>query len=234
MNEKNSLKRVHFERIDSTNNYAKSMRENGEDLAVTATVQTGGRGTKGRGFVSNKGGVYLSLLRFYTDFSAKDSFKIMANAAVSVCETLRAFGVSAVIKWANDVFVQDKKICGILIENVFCGDKVQSSVVGVGLNVNGAFEGELCDIATSMELVTGKTFSVEEVTERLLLELYKERTMDEYLAYIGYLGREVTLILGDERVHGRLISVDEQGGLIAEIGGERRRLTSAEVSVRLE
>lgn len=232
-NEENGIARVRFEEIASTNDYAKEKRGEGKPLIITAQKQSKGRGTKGRSFVSNEGGVYLSVLRFYENFPAKEGFKIMANAAASVCETLRGFGLAPVIKWANDVFVNDKKICGILIENTFSGAFVQSSVVGVGLNVNGFFEGELKEIATSMQEVAGKTFSVEKVTERLIEALLKEREMQDYLSYIGYMGSEVKLILGDEQVRGRLLFVDEEGGLLAEIGGEKRRLTSAEVSIRL-
>ena len=57
--------------------------------------------------------------------------------------------------------------------------------------------------------------------------------MEEYLSFIGYMGREVTLILGDERVHGRLLFVDNQGKLHVEIDGEERCLTSVEVSFAL-
>lgn len=231
--EEKGIERVRFAEIPSTNDYAKQKRGEGKPLIITAVKQSKGRGTKGRSFVSNEGGIYLSLLRYYDNFPAKEVFKIMAYTAVAVCETLRYFGLSPVIKWANDVFVDDKKICGILIENTFSGNFVHSSVVGIGLNVNGFFEGELQEIATSMQERTGKTFSVEEVTEKLISELVKARDMQEYLAYIGYMGREVCLILGEEKVRGKLISVDEEGGLSAEINGEIRRLTSAEVSIRL-
>ena len=227
------MKIIRFDKIASTNDYAKQMQKNGEDMLIIAKRQTGGKGTKGRSFSSNEGGVYLTKLVFYKDFLAKDAFLVMARAAVAVCKTLEDFSLFPKIKWANDVFVGDKKICGILIENTFSGAFVQSSVVGVGLNVNGFFEGELKEIATSMQAQTGKTFSVEEVTERLIDELLKEREMQEYLSYIGYMGREVTLILGEERMRGKLLSVDEEGGLLAEIDGEIRRLTSAEVSIRL-
>ena len=231
--EDNGITRVHFEELPSTNDYAKEKRGECEPLFVTASKQSKGRGTKGRSFVSNVGGVYLSALRYYDEVPAKESFKIMAFAAVAVCETLRFYGVSPVIKWANDIFVGDKKICGILIENVFSGANVASSVVGIGLNVNGEFTDELVDIATTMQAQTGRTFSVEEVTETLIKELQKERTMAEYLAYIGYMGREVTLILGEEKTRATLLSVDEEGGLLVELCGEKRRLTTAEVSIRL-
>lgn len=233
MYEDNGIQRVHFEELPSTNDYAKEKRGEGKPLIITAARQSKGRGTKGRSFVSDRGGVYLSALRFYEDFPAKEGFKIMANAAVAVCETLRRFGLSPVIKWANDVFVDGKKICGILIENTFSGAFVRSSVVGIGLNVNGTFEGELKDVATSMQERTGKSFSVEQVTDVLIAELLKEHSMREYLSYIGYMGKEALLILGESEVRGKLLAVDEEGGLLVEINGEQKRLTSVEVSIRL-
>ena len=225
------MKRIHFEEIDSTNNYAKERRGEREDLIITAKRQTGGRGTKGRSFVSKEGGVYLTSLRFYDNFPAKDAFKIMAGTAVAVCETLRFYGLNPVIKWANDVFVNGKKICGILIENTLSGGNISSSVVGVGLNVNTFFEGELESIATSMCLESGKNFSVEEVAERLIEELSKERSMEEYRAYLGFMGQPVTLIVGDKRVPATLLSVDDEGKLHAEIEGKTYVFSSAEVSI---
>ena len=216
------MKWIKFDEIPSTNDYVKSIRDGGEDVIVTAKRQTGGRGTKGRSFTSEDGGVYLSTLRFYKDFLAKDAFKIMSGAAVAVCETLRFFGLTPVIKWSNDIYVNGKKICGILIENTLSGKNISSSIVGVGLNVNTLFCGELSDIATSMLLESGKSFSVEEVTKKLIEELFKERTMEEYRAYLGFMGERVTLIF-----------VDDEGRLTAEINGERRVFSSAEVSVRI-
>ena len=227
------MKWIKFDEIPSTNDYVKSIRDGGEDVIVTAKRQTGGRGTKGRSFSSEEGGVYLSALRFYKDFLAKDAFKIMSGAAVAVCETLRFFGLTPVIKWSTDIYVNGKKICGILIENTLSGKNISSSIVGVGLNVNTLFCGELSDIATSILLESGKSFSVEEVTKKLIEELFKERTMEEYRAYLGFMGERVTLILGDERVPATLLFVDDEGRLTAEINGERRVFSSAEVSVRI-
>ena len=79
----------------------------------------------------------------------------------------------------------------------------------------------------------GKFYSVEEVTERLIAKLDKPWSMKEYRSYIGYMGRQATLILGDECVHGTLICVDDEGGLTVEIDGVARRLTAGEVSVRI-
>ena len=227
------MKWIQFDEIGSTNDYAKDRRGAREDLIITAKRQTGGRGTKGRSFVSREGGVYLTTLRFYEDFSAKDAFKIMSGAAVAVCETLRFYGINPMIKWANDIFVDGKKICGILIENTLSGGNISSSVVGVGLNVNTTFDRDLVDIATSMYLASGKTFSVEEVTEKLIEELVKERTIEEYRAYLGFVGKQVALILGDERVPATILSVDNEGRLHALVDGKTRIFSSAEVSLQV-
>ncbi len=227
------MKRITLEEIGSTNDYAKLLRGEKTPLVVTALRQAGGRGTKGRSFCSEEGGIYLSMLRFPKDFLAKDAFKIMSGAAVAVCETLRAYGVQSMIKWANDVFVNGKKICGILIENTLSGDKISSSIVGVGVNICNPLPNELEEIATTLYKETGKKLSVEEVTERLIEELLKERTIDDYRAYLGFIGARVTLILGDELVPATLLGVDDEGRLLAEINGEKRTFSSAEVSVRI-
>lgn len=221
-----------FVSLPSTQDYCKEKKYLGEDLLVTAEMQTGGKGTKGRSFSSNKGGVYLSKLSFYENFFAKDAFEIMAGAAVAVCETLRAFGLDPLIKWPNDVYVNDKKIAGILIENVFSGNRIASSIVGIGLNVCNQLPPELEDIATTMAL-EGKMENVARVRERLIWELNAPCSMEKYLAYLGYMGREVELIINGERIHGTLLSVNTRGELTACIKGEERVLTAAEVSVRM-
>lgn len=178
--------------LPSTQEYCKEKRKAGEDLLVVADFQTGGKGTKGRSFSSERGGVYLSKLTFYKDLLAKDAFQIMAGAAVAVCETIRAFGGSPLIKWPNDVFVQDKKIAGILIENVFEGNRISSSIVGIGLNVCNRLPDELLEIATTMAL-EGIIARVEEVRERLIEELLKPCSMEKYLSYLGYMRSKSTV-----------------------------------------
>lgn len=230
---KNEARRIHFETLPSTQDYAKEKRAEGRSLIITAATQSGGKGTKGRSFSSTVGGVYLSKLAVYESFPAKQAFLIMARAAVAVCETLRFYGLQPLIKWPNDVWVNDKKICGILIENVFSGQNVASSVVGIGINVSNCLPEELHPIATSILEETGRLYDVEKVTQRLIAELDKEHTMEQYRAYVGYMGRQATLVMGDELVHGTLVSVDDEGGLTVEIDGRFRRLTAAEVSVRI-
>lgn len=225
------MKILRFEEISSTNEFAKEKRLEREDLLILAKRQTGGKGTKGRSFSSNEGGVYLTKLVFYENFPAKDAFLIMARAAVAVCKTLEKFSLSPKIKWANDVFVADKKICGILIENVFSGNKISSSVIGVGLNVNNLLPDDLKEIATTMREQAGKELDFSAVESALIENLNKNFSMEEYLSRVGYLNEEVCLRIGETLIPATPVCVEKDGALVVEIGGEKRRVFSGEVSL---
>ena len=188
------MKRIDLKETTSTNEVAKSLRERGENLVVTALRQTGGKGTKGRSFSSAAGGVYLTRLTFYENFPAANAFLIMASASVAVCRTLEKYGFEAEIKWPNDVYVHGKKICGILIENTFSGNKISCSVVGIGLNVNNELPPELSETAISMRSAAGKFFDREEAENVLIEESGKIFPMEEYRKRIGFLGRPVLLL----------------------------------------
>ncbi len=222
-----------FEELPSTNDYAKQKRADGQDLFILAKRQSGGRGTKGRSFSSDLGGVYLSLLRFYEDFPSAEAFKIMIGAAVAVCETLSYYGLNPEIKWPNDVLVQGKKICGILIENTFSGKEISSSIVGVGLNVCNALPTELSHLATTMA-AEGIKAAPAEVARRLATNLTKTWTMEDYRRYLGFVGEKIALLMGDERVPATLLAVSNDGKLSVLTSRGELLLSSAEVSLCVE
>ncbi len=221
-----------FASLPSTNDYAKEMRREGKDLLVIAKTQSGGRGTKGRRFESDEGGLYMTRLAFYEDFPANKAFTIMQDAAVAVCETLLRFGVRAQIKWPNDIIAQGKKICGILIENTFSGGYVRSSVVGIGLNVYNRFPEELQGIAVSILDCTGKGYSVKRVEKTLRKKWREEGLGRRYAQYLGFVGEEVALLCEDGVVSAVALGVDEEGNLLAKTARGVERFSSAEVSLR--
>lgn len=218
---------LRFESLPSTNDYAKNLTENS---FVLAKSQTGGRGTKGRSFSSTEGGIYLTKLSFERT-PAKDAFLIMARAAVSVCKTLERFGVKPLIKWANDVYVNDKKICGILIENRLNGKEVTSSIVGVGVNVNNLLPDELKPIAISLREALEKEVDFQAVERTLLEELTKPHTIEEYIKRVGYLNRRVLLIEGERQTRVIPLYVEEDGSLVVDEDGKIRKVAAAEVSL---
>ncbi len=218
-----------LEEVDSTNELAEQKRGENTDYIFLAKRQTGGRGTKGRAFSSEEGGVYLTALTHRESLPASRAFEVMAGAAVAVCKTLEYYGLQPKIKWPNDILVQGKKICGILIENTLSGGKIACSIVGIGLNVCNPLPKELEHIATSVLLAGGQVTPVEEVARRLVAELARPITMSEYRRYLGLMGKRVTLVMGEARVPATLLSVTDEGGLCVEMSGEKRVLSSAEV-----
>ncbi len=226
---KGQFKIFRFDSLSSTNDYAKTLTENS---FVIAKKQTGGRGTKGRSFSSNEGGVYLTKVSFDKKPTDK-AFLIMASAAVAVCKVLESYGVQPKIKWANDVYVHDKKICGILIENRLSGRFLSSSIVGVGLNVSNSLEEELSPIATTLCSVLGKKISVNEVADKLMEFLLEEYPIEEYVKRVGYLDREILLIEGEKQTKVYALKVDLDGSLLVKDGETVRAVRAAEVSVRV-
>ncbi len=125
--------------VDSTNAY---LRRNyptpANSCAVMAMQQTAGRGQRGNVWCSDNGeNILMSLLWLPHDIPPREIFSISEATALAVCDILwREAGIMAQIKWPNDIYIDNQKICGILIENALGASYVTSSVIGIGLNVN--------------------------------------------------------------------------------------------------
>ncbi len=226
------MKIINLDCIDSTNDYAKTLTLS-EDTIIFANSQSSGRGTKGRSFISTEGGIYLSYLRFYNNMPATAAFKIMINSAVAVCKTCETCGVTPIIKWANDVLVNGRKLSGTLIENTFSGKNIARSIVGIGLNVNNTLPEELKCIATSLKNETNRLFNIDEIKKILAENLQKEYTIMDYKGYIDWFGKEVELIMADKTVSAVAKDIAPDGSLICMIDGKLEAVRSAEVSLRL-
>lgn len=215
-----------FDTLPSTNDYCET-REFGEDTAIIAREQTGGKGTKGRSFSSPRGGVYLSLVRYYP-CKAENSFSLMIASCMAVVKTLELYGVSADVKWPNDVFLNGKKICGILIKNSFEGENVKKSITGIGVNVNNDIPKDLADIAINLKSVVGEV-DIDEFYKRLIENLYADYSVDEYRSRNIVLGKEITVIKNGESGKAVAEDIAADGSLVLK-GGER--LFYGEVTIR--
>lgn len=227
------MKIIELEEVDSTNEYCK--RKNfAEDVIVIAKRQTAGRGTKGRSFISDEGGLYLTVVRHYNDFPAENAFQVMINSCVAACKTLESFSIKPQIRWANDVLVDGKKICGTLIENTFGGNKIVRSIVGMGINVNNRIPSELKDIATSITQYRSSKVTVDEVKKVLIQNLQKDYSIGDYKKYINYFGSTVLLkTVEGERLVTALDISDDGRLIVKEADGTVNKISSAEVSLRL-
>lgn len=216
-----------FDTLPSTNDYCEA-REFDEDSAIIAREQTGGKGTKGRSFSSPRGGVYLSLVRYYP-CKAENAFSLMIASCMAVVKTLEFYGARAGIKWPNDVFLNGKKICGILIKNSFEGENVKKSITGIGVNVNNDIPDNLADIAINLKSVVGEV-DLDEFYNRLVGNLYADYSVEDYRSRNIVLGKEITVVKNGEARKAVAEDIAADGSLILK-GGER--LFCGEVTIRM-
>lgn len=164
-----------FAEIDSTNTFLQhwAMEEDlPEGAAVSALYQNNGRGQRGTNWISSAGENILTSILLYPDFLKPDEqFWLSKTIALGVKEFVKKMlpNEEIYIKWPNDIYVNDRKIAGILIENTLQGNMLRNSVVGIGININ-----ELQDVAEkaiSLKQVTGQTYNISHLLPMLYMEI---------------------------------------------------------------
>lgn len=175
--------------VDSTNSLLKQkLREQNltAPFAIAAGVQTSGRGQKQNIWLSTANeNVLCSFL--VQGFSINQLPFLTNVAVVAIGKTLEAFGINNYeVKWPNDIFVEDKKIAGILIENVIAGTELKHCIVGIGLNVNQ--NQNLLETATSMVKINNLQLLTKDVLIYLFQSFYTllKHSETELLAYINH------------------------------------------------
>lgn len=229
-----------YDETDTTNERAKANSSAPQGSTFIAEVQTHGKGSRGRGWVSQRGtGIWHSIL-LKPDISPLEVSQITLVAGLAVC---RAIGLGAKIKWPNDIVIGSKKVCGILTEMSAEIDMVNYVVCGIGINVNTeSFDKEIEHRATSMYIESGQKFRRDELIAKLLNEFeyyYKKfldgglkSILDEYKENCITIDRDVSVIYKKETVTGKAVDVDESGSLVVECADGIIHVTSGEVSVR--
>ncbi|MBQ6365956.1 MAG: biotin--[Oscillospiraceae bacterium] len=236
--------------ITSTNTVLKAMAADGvpAPLALIAGEQTNGRGRMGRSFYSpSRTGLYMSLL-LRPGIAAADVTGITACAAVAVAQTIEQLsGQEAAIKWVNDVYVQGKKVCGILTEaSIDCETGVIHYLI-IGIGINTALPEK--DFPEELQAIAGAAFEGEPVPDlrcrlaagvldRLMAfsdDLTDERIFTEYKKRLLVLGRPINILaVGKEPEPATVLDLERDYALLVRCeDGSIRRLNSGEVSVRL-
>ncbi len=169
------------ETLDSTNRELRRHIESYDNLSIVAArTQTEGRGQGDHRWTSNAGEnlTFSMLMRFGTGFiHARDEQVINDYVTPVLVSFLAREGVEAWVKKPNDIWVKDKKIAGILIENILDGEYVSCSIIGIGLNLNQTEWPEELPNPVSLTQLTGKGYSPEEVLEDLA-SCFEERYTD--------------------------------------------------------
>lgn len=227
-----------LEETDSTNNELKRRLDAPHGTVLAARRQTGGRGRLGRSFSSPDGGVYLSVL-LRPSVPPEKLLHLTPMAAVATRRAItEGSGISADLKWVNDLLVDGKKLCGILTE--WCGS---AAIIGIGINCNiERFPPELQATATSLRLL-GREIAPQTLAESLVRQLEtmdaallteREAWLAEYAAHCVTVGKPVRLLRGGAELGTAFATgIDGQGGLAVRYAdGTEGVIRSGEVSVR--
>ena len=225
-----------LERVDSTNSEAKRHISDIDNLSVlSALSQSEGRGQKGNKWSSFPGEnlTFSIVLKFGEQtagkaglsvagklrlaVAAREQFVLTEIASLSIVEFLSRHGIKAKIKWPNDIYVGDKKICGVLIENSLRGENLSSSIIGIGLNVNQRnFDVNLPN-PTSMVLETGFEEDIKGCLEEFMdifqgyLEYSLPNLRERYLSYLWRHNIPARYI--DQTLQSQPLKTDSEGEL---------------------
>ena len=235
------------EALDSTNNKAKKLAREGavEGTLVIADQQTNGKGRLGRVWKSPAGaGIWMSLI-LRPNILPQYASQVTLIAGLNMCEAIQEMtGLTASIKWPNDVVVNGKKICGILTEMSAEMDQVNYIVVGIGVNVNIKSFPEDLPHASSLALEGGHDYSRKAIIKCFLKKFeidynqYKvkpdlESIKNRYEKSCITLHKKVKLIKKNEEMVAQAIEITSQGGLkVRYEDGTEEEVVSGEVSVR--
>ena len=232
---------IHYSETDSTNTQAKRLINSGDtdgELLVTAERQTAGRGRQGKSFYSPaQTGIYMSLV-VHPNTLLQNAVTATTAAAVAVCRAIeRLTDVKPQIKWVNDVYVDDKKICGILTEAVsdFELQIVTSIIVGIGINITTNDFPEDVERAGALNADVKRSDLIAAVADELLDIIggcYSD-FIDYYRSHSMIIGRRINYIENGEITPATAIAIDESGGLVVRTDdGIEKTLKSGDISIR--
>jgi BirA family biotin operon repressor/biotin-[acetyl-CoA-carboxylase] ligase len=238
---------IHSEKLASTSTLAKEIApQQQEGTLVIAEEQTGGRGRLGRKWYSPRGGGIWASLILKPRIRPEKAYQLTQVAAVVVVKAIKeTTGVSAGIKWPNDIIINGKKVCGILTEMNAEADAVNHIILSIGLNVKpgeGDMPLDLKDKMTFLDVERGFGVSRKGLLAVLLGELEKayhafldkgfETVAADCRRFSVLLGREVRVEQMDRIFQGRAVEITGDGALLVETAEEKMEVISGDVSVR--
>ncbi len=238
--ENSAVRVIYYPTIDSTNTQAKRLINEGvqNDLLIISEEQTNGRGRQGKSFYSPAlTGIYMTLVT-HPMTALTNAVTATTAAAVAVCRAIENLtDIEPKIKWVNDVYVNDKKVCGILTEAVtdFETQTVTSVIIGIGMNI------KTLDFPVDVE--NAASLGVEIKRHRLIAaitnQLYRvlNGSIDDFISYYRshsmIIGKRINFIKNSRVTPATALEIDETGGLVVQLeNGEITTLRSGEISVR--
>lgn len=236
---------IYFDEIESTNTFALNNLHSLKDRQViVANKQTCGKGRLGRKWVSDvEGNVYLSIILKPAELYSPEMplANLTQYMSVIMCRTFDEYGISAQIKWPNDILIEGKKISGLLSELKIQGTNLKGFVLGTGVNLNLS-EQHLLEInqpATALSLLLNKTIDRDKFISNLLNKFFIELDAfmtsgfmlikDEYISRSNFLGNEVVINTLNTKEYGIAESINRDGSLLLNINGKKKIITIGDI-----
>ena len=235
------MKIIEFNEIDSTNNYLKEHYSELEDFTVVrALSQSAGRGRQGKKFFSPESGLYFSVL-LKDPVKLKKIERFTAVSAVAVRRVLSEYTDNPVlIKWVNDIYINDRKVCGILCESINGTDE-RIAIIGIGINIAGPISvpeelkdkmGFLYD-SFPQDLDISRNYMIPIVNEiHDMLSSDDDSYIDEYAKYSYLDGKEIYILRDNKKIPAKVIGIDDRCRLVVDINGEREALFTGDVILK--
>ena len=241
------IKTVILQETASTNTVCKELFASGIHSAlVIALSQTGGKGRLGRNFYSPaETGIYMSLL-LRPSLNAQDTVALTTAAAVAVSKAIDEItGKTSLIKWVNDIYLYDKKVCGILCEAGLSPNKDTPDyvIVGIGININTPKNNFPDDIKDKAGSLFEESKTSDDVKKQLILkivenffEIYNALPLKNYMNYYRNKSllqdKEVSFVKDGLEFSGKVIGITDNAGIIIKTKNETVTLCAGEVSLK--
>ncbi|MDR1243768.1 MAG: biotin--[acetyl-CoA-carboxylase] ligase [Endomicrobium sp.] len=215
----------YYKELPSTQTTVKMLAQKGfyEGTVVIVEKQTSGYGRIKRVWASNTGGLWFSIL-LKPFLVPEESTKLALILSIALKQTFDLYNIDSKIKWPNDIFINNKKIAGIIIEMSAEQDIINWIVAGIGININNELPKELKDIATSLKEIINKEIDRTEFICKFFINFEKLYTsfkekglkpfLKEYNANLLYKNKHVTISNGHNTITGINLGIDENGMLI--------------------
>lgn len=238
------MKIIELESVDSTNNYAKRYLQNykhQEDTLIFSHSQTQGRGNANNSWHTEPNKNIILSLVLFPNIDIKKNFYISISVSLSILEFLDLKKISAKIKWPNDIYVEDKKISGILIENTINNNIITDSIIGIGLNLNQTEFSNSLPNPISVKNIINKDSNLNDdifsLTNIIITNIKKkflyDKIKEKYLKNLYRFQIFANFQINDEIIIGKIIDIDNFGQIIIELAkGERKKFAFKEIKFK--
>jgi len=232
-----------LKKVESTNDFAMKMTKSEpvlEGTVVRTANQFQGKGQMGKGWFSepNKN-LALSIVLKPQEFNTNNLYLLNMAIALAVHNFISMYELKPDIKWPNDIYVDGKKLAGILIENVWKGNTVEFSIVGLGININQEQFPQDLPNPTSLLMQKGEAIDLELAYQKLIWQVEQwylrfkrepQKIKASYLSALLYFEERRNYTAGEERFGGRIIDVSDAGKLVLETADGLRSFGLKEIS----